>query len=397
MIENENIICISNTTWFGEYTKSTVQIMSVLARKNNVLFVEYPFTFKDIATTFSGRQNAPVARMTGINKRVQKLDTGKNSYIHHLVVPPVLPVDFIKNDRFFQGLFRYNIGVYKKQVKRTLKELKVSSPIVITAFNPFYGLPLIGSFQEKLHVYYCYDGIGPRRHGNRIFQVDEKFSRSVDAIITTSDFLNQQKKRMNPKSFVVKNGVEFNLFQKKAKKDIHHHTRKKIGYIGSLDHRFDIETVEFAVQKLNNYDFEFTGNLRNQSIREKLEPYKNVKFLRAVNPSDVPRLLAKYDAGIIPYQVNEINRNIYPLKINEYFAVGVPVVMTPFANLTDFEGMVSVSQNKEDFVSRISFEIENDSRQKIMERINFAGKNSWENKAEEFAEIITKLLKDGNN
>jgi hypothetical protein len=29
--------------------------------------------------------------------------------------------------------------------------------------------------------------------------------------------------------------------------------------------------------------------------------------------------------------MNEVNKNIYPLKINEYLAVGVPVVMTAFA------------------------------------------------------------------
>ena len=47
MLSNENIVCVSNTTWEGFYTKSTVQILSLLAAKNKVLFVEYPFTIKD--------------------------------------------------------------------------------------------------------------------------------------------------------------------------------------------------------------------------------------------------------------------------------------------------------------------------------------------------------------
>jgi hypothetical protein len=59
--------------------------------------------------------------------------------------------------------------------------------------------------------------------------------------------------------------------------------------------------------------------------------------------------LAKYDLGIIPYKMNEVNRNIYPLKINEYLAVGVPVVMTAFADLTDFKSTVKAASSREFF------------------------------------------------
>jgi hypothetical protein len=32
----KNIICISQTTWHGEFTKSTVQLLSLLAEKNKL-------------------------------------------------------------------------------------------------------------------------------------------------------------------------------------------------------------------------------------------------------------------------------------------------------------------------------------------------------------------------
>ena len=46
MLKGKNIICISQTTWHGEFTKSTVQLLSLLAKNNNVVFIEYPFTVK---------------------------------------------------------------------------------------------------------------------------------------------------------------------------------------------------------------------------------------------------------------------------------------------------------------------------------------------------------------
>lgn len=392
MIEGKDIICIANTTWYGEYMKSTVQIMSRLAQKNRVLFVEYPFTWKDVVMTLSGKQKAPVKKMLGLNKRLTTIKTENNSNLYHLVVPPVLPVDFIKNDTIFQSLFNLNTFFYKKKILQSMKKLGIKNPLVITAYNPFYGLTMIGKLNEIINVYYCYDGIGTRRHGKRIFAIDETFSKKVDAIITTSDYINENKKKFNKNSFVVKNGVDYETFRKFAKKELTANKRKTVGYIGSLDHRFDIETVEFAVNQLKNYDFHFTGNLRNQAIKQRLAGYPNVSFFDPVPPNKVPALLATCDIGIIPYIVNEINKNIYPLKINEYMAVGVPVVMTAFANLPEFEKVVSTASNKEEFVQMLKNETGNDNTESIQNRILFAKSNSWDNKAGEFGAVLNKFL-----
>lgn len=397
MIKDKDIICIANTTWFGEYTKSTVQLMERLAQNNRVLFVEYPFTWKDILTTILKKQNAPVTRMLGLKNRLELVKTDNSSEVHNLVPPPVLPVDFIKNDKLFKPFFNLNIAVYKRALRKVIKELEFKDPLVITAYNPFYGLPLIGQLNEALNVYYCYDGIGTRRHGKRIYAIDEAFSKNVDALITTSEYINADKRKFNANSYVVKNGVDFDSFYAEAKKDVHYNEHKIVGYIGSLDHRFDIDIVEFAIQNMPDTLFHFTGNLRNQEIKLRLNKYENVEFFGSVKPNEVPALLATYDVGIIPYLANDINKNIYPLKINEYMAVGVPVVMTPFADLKDFSEMVSVAGNKKTFVEALKIELKKDNQSAIKRRIEFARSNSWDIKAKEFGVILNKLLENGNS
>lgn len=392
MAESKNIICISNTTWFGEFTKSTVQIMSRLAHNNRVLFVEYPFTWKDILTTYTGKRKAPVGKMLGFKPRLTTIETDQGTQVYHLVVPPVFPVDFIKNDKLFKLIFNLNVARYKRTLKRILKKTEFSDPVTVTAYNAFYGLPLINKLEESLNVYYCYDGLNLRRHGKRIIKVDEEFSTKVDAVITTSDFLKADKEKFNRDSFVVKNGVDFEVFRAAAKKELHNNKRKVVGYIGSLDRRFDIDTLEHAVVKLPDYDFHITGNLRNLKIKERLDKYSNVSFFPPVKPNEVPALLATYDVGIIPYIANELNKNIYPLKINEYLAVGVPVVMTAFADLPDFDGIISVANSKELFTEMLLNEVENDKNEKISERIEFASQNSWDSKANEFNNLLDDLL-----
>lgn len=392
MIKGKDIVCISYTTWYGPYTKSTVQILSRLALHNRLIFVEYPFTLKDVFTTIIGKTNVPVLRMLGLKERVDVIETDVNSKVFRLIAPPMFPVDFIQNEKLFAPFYKINSFLYRWALKKTLKKLKFKDTIVITAFNALYGLPMVNSLDEKINIYYCYDGIETRRHGNRIFKIDEDFSKAVDGIITTSDFLHQGKEKMNKNSYVVKNGVDFELFNVHAKKEINkNRERKRIGYIGSLDHRFDIDTMEYCIKNSPNIDFEFTGDLRNKTIKERLDQFENVKFFPPIAPGAVPELLATYDLGVIPYIVNEVNQNIYPLKINEYLAVGVSVVLTPFAKLPEFESIVSFSENKEDFLEKVQMELDKDSNELIGERIKYSEANSWNNKAVEFAEVVEKI------
>ena len=392
MLQGENIICIANTSWFGNYAKSTVQIMERLAKQNNVLFVEYHYSINDILSTIRGKQKAPVKRMLGIENRLQLIETNVGTKVYNLVIPGGFPVYFLKNERLFNFLFSINTFIYKSVLKKTIKKLKFDNPIVISAYNPFYGLSMLNKLGEKTHIYYCYDGVESGFFGKRIFDFEDKFSKNVKAIITTSDYLNAEKLKLNANSFVVKNGVDFPVFYKFAKMEVLMRERKKVGFIGSLDPRFDIETVEYAVKNMSHFDFEFTGDMRNEALKSRLQNYPNVKFFDPVKPNDVPELLAKYDVGIIPYIVNEVNKNIYPLKINEYLAVGVPLVMTPFASLPEFEGMVSVSKDKNDFMLKLQAEADNDNNKKIKSRIDFAAANSWEARTESFSRIIEKFI-----
>lgn len=392
MKKNAPIVCISNTTWHGAYTKSTVQLMSLLAKEREVLFVEYPFTYKDVIMTRLGRQKAPVKRMLNKEPRLQALETAYGTTVHHLVVPPVLPVDFIPIDLIFELFFKINTRTYRRAVKNAMQELGFEDAIVVTAYNPFYGLPMIGKLDEQLTVYYCYDGIGTRRHGQRIYARDRRFSKAVDAVITSSDFIRQEKLSRNAATYTVKNGVDYELFQPHAKTGIRDYgDRPKVGYLGSMDHRFDIGTVEHAIKALPEYDFEFVGSLRNESVKERLEIYPNTNFRPPVRPDEVPALMADCEVGIIPYVVNEINRSIYPLKINEYLSVGVPVVMTNFADLPEFDGYARQTNTPKSFTAALQEAISTDSAEQIQGRTAFAQQNSWPAKAQEFHALLKQL------
>lgn len=389
MLKNRNIICIANTSWYGKYTKSTVQLMGRLAKDNNVLFVEHAYTYKDIFSAILKKQEAPILKMLGIKKRLEHFFTKDGDKIYNLTAPPVLPLYFLKNESLFKFLFKINAHLYLKSLKKAIRKLEFKNPIVITAFNPFYGLATIGKLSEESHIYYCYDAVESWFFGDRIFKTEEELMEKADMIITTSESLHIIKSRFNSNCHIVKNGVDFPEFNKFSKKEPVIRDKKIVGYIGSLDFRFDIDKVEEAIKLLSQYIFKFTGDLRNKAIKERLEKYPNVEFYPPIDPLDVPQLLSTYDVGIIPYLVNDANKNIYPLKINEFLAVGVPVVMTPFADLKEFSEIVSISSDINSLDKMIQLEIENDSKEKIEQRVEFAKANSWDSRAELFSSIIS--------
>jgi glycosyltransferase involved in cell wall biosynthesis len=393
MLKNENIVCVSYTMWEGPYTKSVVQLMSLLARDNRVLFAEYPFTIKDAIWGLLGRNDAPAKRILGLAPRLEVKNTSFDTEVYDWVAPPVLPTNFIRNESLFRALNSFNAWLFRVSLMRTLKRLGMTNIVNVNAYNCYFGIPLIGKMNEKANVYYCYDGMVTDRHGNRALVLDEEFSRKADSIIVTSDFLQKQKSEWNSRVDTVKNGVDFPVFVTAAKTHPYfERIRKKVGYIGSVDQRFDIEKVEFAVQNLPEIDFEFVGDVRNAKVKEVLSVYPNVKFLPPVAPNEVPKLLSDCDAGMIPYIADEINKNVYPLKLNEYLAVGVPVVLTRFADLPEFEEIAAFAGSKEEFMLMILNCINFDSPEKIAARIEFAKANSWENRAKQFGDAIARVI-----
>lgn len=396
MSNKKNIVCVSNTTWEGFYTKSTVQLVSLLAKSNNLLFVEYPFTIKDLIFTMIGKGRAPVSRMLGLKSRLVKKNSTFNTEVNHLVLPPLLPFAFFKNEKLYQFFLNLNSFFYARSIKRALRKLNMTHPISINAYNAIYGNVLLNKIGEQINIYYCYDGPDVRRYGERAIESDHSFAKRVDGVITTSDFLAKSMNHLNPQTKVVKNGVDFQVFNKSAKSSLSGTAKKKVGYIGSLDHRFDLETVEYTIQQLADYEFEFVGDLMNKRIYEVLAHYPNVTFLPPVKPHEVPDLLKDCDVGLIPYLCTEYTKNIYPLKINEYLSVGVPVVLTSFAHLPEFDGVANFTTTKEAFCKAIKSEIELDTEDKIKKRIEYAKGTSWESRAVDFEKIIDGFLIESN-
>jgi len=392
-LHNEHIVCVALPSWEGEYTKSTVHLMTQLSRSNRVLYVDYPRTWIDVVRGLLGTKRVPLRRMFSSRARLWRPAVDADCDIHVLTAPPLLPINALPEGRLYELGLRINGWVLSRSIRRAMATLEMDAPVAINAFQPGLGRAMKGSIGERLSVYYCYDQIAEaawcKRHGAR----DEKlFMKDVDTVVTTSDALWEEKERQTAHCYIVKNGVDFDLFRsvasRRSERELSDADAPVAGFVGCIDARVDVDMIERISNQLPSWRFEFVGPVVDQSAGERLAALANATLHGSAQPAELPTLMASFDVGLIPFKQSDFTRFIYPIKANEYLAAGLPVVMTPFANLTEFDGAVRVAASADEFVSALEDEIRRDSSHRQSTRQAFASMNSWGNRAAQFGSIL---------
>jgi glycosyltransferase involved in cell wall biosynthesis len=391
MLTNRNILCISTPPWESDYASTTVQLMREMAKRNKVLFVNNPFTAKDVVDGLRKKKKVPVKKVFGIRERLKKVPIGNGSEVFVLTPPMVLSTQFLPNNFLYRLGMRYNGWLFRRTVARYLKKLGMQQDLIqIVAFNPALGFEVGRRFNESLLLYLCYDEIAAaphlKKHG--VWQ-EQKFARLADAVIVTSQGLYERKKELNHNCYIIKNAADFPLFSTGFNPDIP--PKKQVGFIGGIDRRLDYPLLEHLITTLPDVEFIFIGRIRTPEGAALLRRYKNVTLTGPKSLTELPALVAHFSAGIIPFKRSDFIKTVYPLKINEYLAAGIPVVTTNFSYLDDFKEVVSIAETMEAFKACVLQEIESDSLEKKKARQAVAKHNSWEHRAEELSVVITEL------
>jgi glycosyltransferase involved in cell wall biosynthesis len=273
-----------------------------------------------------------------------------------------------------------------------MRQMGMHNPLLVNAFQPFLGVHLYQSLGMHKTIYYCYDEMAEARwlgrHGS---YMEAEMMRLADLVISSSEALEMRKKQYCRASTTVTNGVDFNSFYNARMNEPKRQQKATIGYTGSIDERFDTGLMAEVIAQLPGLEFRFVGRVSNEKARQRLKGFPNVTFLGAVAPDEVPQLMGQMDVGIIPYLENELTRYVYPLKINEFLAMGLPVVMTPFADLPEFRGLVYQAAAAEEFARCLLQALAEENTQLTERRFRHAASRSWEHQAEKFHAALSGL------
>lgn len=389
MLKNQDIICISSIDWDFIW-QGHQEIMSRLAENGNrILFIEN-----------TGVRVPGIRDYGRIKKRIKNWLLGvkgirkerENLYIFS---PLAIPFPY------FRLVVWFNSKIIMSILEKWIKAVNFNNPIIWTFLPTPLSLSLIDKISHKLLVYYCIDDFSASSvNAKKIRTSEEKLVKDSDLVFVTSRELYNYCSEYSHRVHLFPFGVSFRKFEEAREgsisrpKELSDIKSPVIGYVGGVHKWVDVGLIKQISCDRPDYSFVFVGPIQtNVSI---LLHLKNVHFLGQQDHERLPSFIKYFDVCTIPYEITEYTKNVYPTKLNEYLAMGKPVVSTELVEVKIFNrsnnNIVYVASSYSEYLSLIDKAVNKSGSEIEQKRIEIAKKNSWDNRITEMGNLIKKAI-----
>ncbi|HHQ15016.1 MAG TPA: glycosyltransferase, partial [Chromatiales bacterium] len=166
----------------------------------------------------------------------------------------------------------------------------------------------------------------------------------------------------------VPNGVDFRRFTTPVPEppDLAGIPHPRIGYVGVIKAQLDLELMSRLVCRHPEWSFVLVGPIGYIGDKAEhlaaLQAAGNVHFLGHKPVEQLPAYTRNMDVAMLCYSQTDYTNFIYPLKIHESLASGVPVVATPIRSLQAFGEVVDFASTEQDWSTALSRAVAPESR-----------------------------------
>jgi len=226
--------------------------------------------------------------------------------------------------------------------------------------------------------------------------------KKANLVVSNSTYLAEIGKKYNKHSYYVGQGCDISQFNESlinyTPEDITKIKKPVIGYVGALySLRLDLDLLQFIAESKPEWSLVLVGPEDTAFKNSGLHKMNNVYFLGQKNPDELPAYVKAFDVCINPQILNEVTIGNYPRKIDEYLAMGKPVIATKTKAMSIFSEYTYQPETKEEYIDIISKVlkdiIDSKEQERIIKRKEFAASHTWENNVNEIYNSITKVLK----
>ncbi len=373
-----------------------INIAEVFAKDNRVLYVNYPI---DRLTSYRAGSNPHIKKRREVLAGKQPDLVKVNNNMWNLNPRTVLEsISKVHYRPLFSYLNKINNKRYAKQINKAIKELGFKDYIIFNDSDFYRGLHFKELLKPSLTIYYTRDNMRETIFfkKNGAYYEDQLMKKS-DLIVSNSMYLNDIAKKNNSNAVYVGQGCDVSLYNKEliteVPEDIANIKSPIIGYIGALkSSRLSIEILEHIALSEPGWNVVLVGPEDEVFEKSNLHNIKNVHFLGSKNEKELPKYLSAFDVALNPQVLNELTIGNYPRKIDEYLAMGKPVVATLTETMKAFKDFTYLARNKEGYVELISLALAEDNEEKSLSRIAYARTHTWENNVKAIYDAI-----DGTN
>ncbi|MBX9600508.1 MAG: glycosyltransferase [Bryobacteraceae bacterium] len=251
-------------------------------------------------------------------------------------------------------------------------------------------------------VYDCHDALrGFPNMASEVAGFEPEAMRDADAVLFSARSLWEQGVRQGSgiaaKSHLLPNAVDAEAFSlawaARESRRGGSGPRKVIGYVGALESWFDTDVIRAAALRYPRWTFRLIGRVENPGV-DALRALPNIELTGEVAYEDLPRQMAEFDVGLIPFRVNELTRATNPIKLYEYFACGLPVVSSALPEVLQYGDLV---YGGGDFGEQLGEAAAEADRERERRRIEIARRESWDERAAILRNLAAELLDCSKN
>ena len=384
-IDAAPIVCLGFAEWDAEIPTNQHHLMAELSRRTPVLFIE---SLGLRRPTLSARDLRRMVRR--IARSIRPLRRYGNV---HVLTPAVVPY----HDR--APVRRLNEALLRTGVKRAMRRIGFSQPI-LWAYVP-QALALVDALDPRLIVYHCVDDIGAHdRIDTRTFRrAEQQFVGVADLVIASAEPLRARLAEETDNVRLMTNVADTSAFSlalqpgpvDPAIESLPHPRIVFVGAVSSI--KVDVELVCELARKRRDWSIALVGPVglgdpRTDVSALRAEP--NIHLLGTRPHDRLPSVLRGADAAIIPYRINQLTASVFPMKVYEYLAAGLPTVATPLPALAGVDG-IETAADAPQTASLLERLLADDSDELRKRRSDLASGHSWSARIDEIERALEKL------
>jgi glycosyltransferase involved in cell wall biosynthesis len=380
MLEGENIVCFAKD--WSEDPTSNNHVMRLLARNNNVLWLN-SIGLRRPRLTDRRDLGKMVEKLRGFARGPVQVDERMWVFTPLVVPLPASAVASVVN----QQILRYSLHWLRRRLGMDRYQLWTFLPNVVEH---------LGALDPSLVVYYCTDEFSQFSYLDRekMSRWDSELCRRADVVFTTATPLLEKRRPHNPETHLALHGVDYQHFAQALRddtavaSDLAGLAKPTLGFFGLIHDWIDLDLIAFLAEQRPSWNIVLIGKPAVDVSR--LQRFGNVKLLGRRPYADLPRYCKGFSVGLLPFAINELTRNVNPIKMREYLSAGLPVVSTDLPEARS-QKLCRVATTREAFLEACEQAIASDNEVERRRRSDAMKKETWEVKVEELGRIVAAV------